>query len=468
MTIHTLFKTYCRQLKFLRLAGLVGALVLSLVFSFQSTPSLAQPEGLGARVIARYPLATTRLGTMQARALPDWVGDDRGLNVGGIFSGLYHVLGDEEHIFYALSDRGPNGKVRVENEQRRTFPVPEYNPVVYKLLAGKQLHILAETPIRTRSNQPVTGLPNTSNDEIPYTYDGQTRLPLNPNGLDPEGLARAPDGTFWLGEEYSPSVVQLAANGTVVHRLIPAGITLAADTDVRPVLPAIYAKRRLNRGFEGLTISEDGKNVFVALQSPLDFPSKGIGRASQMVRLLVVDTQQLVPVAEYVYVAELASSFGATKQGEMKIGDLTFLNPTTLLVVERTDKVAHIYQVDLSQATNILGTRWSDLQNTTSALEALAPQQLGVNGITPVTKNLLVDLSRVPQIPEKIEGLTMVNPSTLAIGNDNDFGFDSFDAQGRAINNNLPSELLILHLSMPLPLNQVTPVSVNAATPLSR
>lgn len=133
-------------------------------------------------------------------------------------------------------------------------------------------------------------------------------MQLNPNGLDPEGLARATDGTFWVGDEYSPSVAQIAPDGKVVHRLIPAGMTLLSDTDVRPVLPAIYAKRRLNRGFEGLTISQDGKSLFIALQSPLDFPTKGIGRASRNIRLLVVDTQELIPIAEYVYLTLLVRS----------------------------------------------------------------------------------------------------------------------------------------------------------------
>ncbi len=433
------------------LNGLAGVLVLSLVFLFQVAPTFAQPTQLGVNLIERYTLPAIGLGDAQKRALPNAV-NDRGLHLGGIFSGLYHPQGDPENAFYAIADRGPNGRITVGKNRRRTFAVPEYNPTIYKLsLVGDHIQIIDETPILTTSNQPVTGLPNTNNDEVPYSYDGRTRLQLNPNGLDPEGLARATDGTFWVSDEYSPSVAQIAPDGKVLHRLIPAGMTLSSDTDVRPVLPAIYAKRRLNRGFEGLTISQDGKSLFIALQSPLDFPTKRIGRASRTIRLLVVDTQKLMPVAEYVYVAELASSFGATKQGKMKIGDLAFVNPTTLLVVERTDKVAHIYQVDLTSATNILGTRWSDPQNTTQALEALTPEQLATNSITPVSKSLMLDLSQIPDMPKKIEGLTIVNPKAIALGNDNDFGFDRFDTSGRAINNNLPSELLILHLPQALP-----------------
>ena len=438
--------------KFLLLNRLTGVL-LSLMFLFQPGASLAQTTQLGITSIERYTLPTIELGTAQ-KVVPGAV-NDRGLHLGGIFSGLYHAQGEPENVFYAIADRGPNDRITIGKERRRTFAVSSYNPTIYKLsVVGDRIEIIDQTPILTTSNQPVTGLPNTNNDELPYTYDGKTRLQLNPNGLDSEALARATDGSFWIGDEYSPSVAQIAPDGKVMHRLIPAGMTLSSDTDVRPVLPAIYAKRRLNRGFEGLTISQDGKSVFVALQSPLDFPTKNIGRASRTIRLLVLDTQKLKPVAEYVYVAEAASSFGATKQGKIKIGDLAFVNPTTLLVVERTNKVAHIYQVDLSSATNILGTPWSDTHNTAETLEALTPEQLEANGITPVSKSLLVDLSQLPEMPKKIEGLTIVNSKAIAVGNDNDFSFDRFDAKGLAINNNLPSELLILHLSQALPLER--------------
>lgn len=436
-------------------SGLVGVIALSLMFLQQVSPSFGQTNQSDVTVIGTYTLPTSGLKADQERAMPGQVPDDRGLNMGGIFSGLYHTQEDPENMFYAIADRGPNGQVTVGKDRRRTFPIPEYNPVIYKLtLQNDQVQIISATPIRTRNGKPVTGLSNTDNDEVPYTYDGQTRLELNPNGLDIEGLARASDGTFWVCDEYSPSVAHITADGTVVRRLVPEGITLAADTDVRPVLPAIYAKRRLNRGFEGVTISQDGTRLFITLQSPLDFPTKEIGRASRMMRLLVVDTQKLMPVAEYVYVAEPISRFGETEQGEMKLSDVAFVNPTTLLVDERTDKVAHIYQVDLSGATNILGTRWSDPKNTSNSLEALTPEQLSANGITPVKKSLVADLSKVPGMPEKIEGLTVVNPTTIAIGNDNDFGFDKFDGSGRAVNNNLKNQLMILRLPQALPLNR--------------
>ena len=428
--------------------GLICAISL-----WSANPVVAELEM--TTVMNRSSLPNIAIKDAMNRVWPGLVTDDRNLRLGGIFSGIYHVFGEPDNEFWATADRGPNGQVRVGNETRRTFPIPEYSPVIYKIqTADNNISITQEIPIKTRSGKPVTGLSNTSNDEIPYTFDGQTRLEFNPNGLDLEGLTRLPDGTFWLCEEYSPSVIHVDRNGTTVQRLVPAGLSLDADTEVKGTLPAIYGRRRQNRGFEALTTNKDGSKLFIGLQSPLEFPTRAIGRASRMTRILVVDPRSQLPTAEYVYVLDPATEYGETDPGEMKLGDLDFINPTTLLMVERTDKIAKIYQIDLSQATNILGTKWSDPQNTQNSLEALTPEQLSSNGITPVGKSMVTDLSKIPAMMEKIEGLTILNDRAIAVGNDNDFGFSSFDSQGRAVNNDLPTTLLTLRLPKPLPLEK--------------
>ncbi len=443
-----------RQKSSLLLTLSLFSLGLICAISFWSAnPVVAELEM--TTVMNRSSLPNIAIKDAMNRVWPGLVTDDRNLRLGGIFSGIYHVFGEPDNEFWATADRGPNGQVRVGNETRRTFPIPEYSPVIYKIqTADNNISITQEIPIKTRSGKPVTGLSNTSNDEIPYTFDGQTRLEFNPNGLDLEGLTRLPDGTFWLCEEYSPSVIHVDRNGTTVQRLVPAGLSLDADTEVKGTLPAIYGRRRQNRGFEALTTNKDGSKLFIGLQSPLEFPTRAIGRASRMTRILVVDPRSQLPTAEYVYVLDPATEYGETDPGEMKLGDLDFINPTTLLMVERTDKIAKIYQIDLSQATNILGTKWSDPQNTQNSLEALTPEQLSSNGITPVGKSMVTDLSKIPAMMEKIEGLTILNDRAIAVGNDNDFGFSSFDPQGRAVNNDLPTTLLTLRLPKPLPLEK--------------
>ena len=70
-------------------------------------------------------------------------------------------------------------------------------------------------------------------------------------------------------------------------------------------------------------------------------------------------------------------------------------------------------------------------------------------------KTLVVDLSTLPGIPKKIEGIALVNPLTLAVANDNDFGLvddTTFDAAGNLSNDTgAKSKILYIRLDRPLP-----------------
>ena len=107
-------------------------------------------------------------------------------------------------------------------------------------------------------------------DEPPYDYQAETQLPYNVNGLDTEGLVRLKNGDFWVAEEYSPSILKVDPSGKVVKRFVPQGLELpGADYPIVEALPAVYGKRKINRGFEGLALSPDEKTLFLVLQSPL-------------------------------------------------------------------------------------------------------------------------------------------------------------------------------------------------------
>jgi hypothetical protein len=287
-------------------------------------------------------------------------------------------------------------------------------------------------------------------DEPAYGYDG---LPLSPDpdGVDSEGLAVARDRTFWIADEYRPSLALVDTDGVVLARLVPRGDTLRADAPTEPVLPSIYARRRLNRGFESVALSADGTRLVAMIESPLEFPDRKTGRASRMLRVLVLDPRRRVPVAEHVYVLEAASKHRGTRQDEMRVSDASFIDGTTLLVVERSPGAPHIFQIDLRGATNLLGSRWSDPEKPTEALETLSPERLRALGIQPVRKTLVIDLGHDSRIPKKIEGLAILNPNTIAVGNDNDFGFTGFGPTGRAILTDAPSVLTVVRLPSALP-----------------
>ena len=128
---------------------------------------------------------------------------DHGIALGGVGSDLFPADGPDE--YWMVTDRGPNGQVKLKGPNRRTFPVPQFDPLILRVRAqaGAPLTILQVIPVTTIDGSPVGGLPNdATRDEPPYDWTGNTELPTNPSGLDTEGLVRTPNGEFWLAELY--------------------------------------------------------------------------------------------------------------------------------------------------------------------------------------------------------------------------------------------------------------------------
>ena len=303
----------------------------------------------------------------------------------------------------------------------------------------------------------MTGLPNLKDiDEAPYNYSAQDLLPLNPNGLDTEGLVRTSAGDFWISEEYSPSIVHVDRTGKVIKRYIPEGLNLeGTDYPVAKVLPAIYGKRKINRGFEGIALSGDEKTLYMVLQSPLLNPDRKTGDASRNTRVLVFDIPSEKVTAEYVYRFDVSKEFDPNPKNtpdEMKLSGVIAMGPTTLLILERTDLVAKLYSVDLSQATNILNSKWSD-PKTAPTLEALGDPPAEVRVLP---KSLVLDLSSLDGMPEKIEGIALIDQSTIAVSNDNDFDSEEskYDAEGNNVGKGKISQILVISLAKALPLQE--------------
>ena len=98
----------------------------------------------------------------------------------------------------------------------------------------------------------------------------------------------------------------------------------------------------------------------------------------------------------------------------MKISSLTAVNATSFLVDERTDTAAKVYRVDISNATNILGSSWDAVSPaptaTTTALETLAnPASRGSPGFWLEDASLSICRGLLG-LPNKIEGMALVRP----------------------------------------------------------
>lgn len=407
--------------------------------------------GAPLTVVSDSTLAPMSLSDLAHREFPAAPAiDDHGITLGGSGSDIFPAAAPDE--YWTVTDRGPNGQVKGSDGKVRTFPVPTFDPTILRVkVNGPTLDVLQTIPITTTDGRPVTGLSNNvDRDEPPFDLTGKQPLPVNQSGLDTEGLVRAQNGDFWVSEEYSPSIVHLSPTGTVLARYVPEGVALPdAGYPVFPTLPAILAKRQGNRGFESLAITPDGGTLYSMLQSPLALPDETEGGKSRAVRLLAVSTQTGRPTAEYVYPFDDVSQFDAGAKGdesEMKVSAMFFYGPNQLLVDERTDAVAKLYVATIDPAANILGGPFDDPGHTPPL------EQTDLATTKPMAKKLLVDLtSSVSNLPEKIEGVAVRDPKTIAVANDNDLGMvdgaKAFDASGRQCSSGLKSRLVVLHLN---------------------
>ncbi|WP_217549864.1 esterase-like activity of phytase family protein [Streptomyces sp. GbtcB6] len=389
------------------------------------------------------------LGAFSNALLPGSVDNDRGVDLGGIGSDIYPAGRKGE--YWTVTDRGPNGQIKVDGKKRRTFPVPGFDPAIVKIrVSGNAVKVLDAIPVTTSSGKAVTGLSNqASRDEAPYSYDAKTALSYNPNGLDTEGIVRAADGTFWLVDEYGPSLVHVSARGKVLTRYVPKGLNLTGtDYPVVEALPSVFLHRKINRGFEGLALLPDG-DLVLALQSPLSLPDGDAGDASRTTRLLRFSPRKKAVTAEYAYRFDPVNVVDPSEDdtSELKISSIVAVGGDRLLVEERTDKAARLEEVKLDHRSDILGGAYDD-DTTSPSLEQL--DDPAAAGVPVLGKRLVVDLNTVTGVPLKIEGIARVDHDTLALINDNDFGMTdgagAFDTQGRLVDSGIETSLVYVRL----------------------
>ena len=179
----------------------------------------------------------------------------------GLGSGAYRRPGDPANMFYAVSDRGPNFVCRdvetvlgvseesvCHGNKVRVYPTPDYSPSIYTIFLGDDgsFDIKDVITIKDQNGVPLTGLTNkltVAKTEKPVDANGN-ELPQSVSSIDSEGIIRLSDGSYWLGEENGPSILRVAADGTVIERIVPFGSQddfKKAGYKVTGELPAILA-----------------------------------------------------------------------------------------------------------------------------------------------------------------------------------------------------------------------------------
>ncbi|WP_294216324.1 esterase-like activity of phytase family protein [uncultured Chryseobacterium sp.] len=321
--------------------------------------------------------------------------------------------------FYVITDRGPN----TDYLNGKKFLVPSFSPTImhFKINAEGNIEVLKYIKLKNPSGQPITGLPNPagmgSTGEVAYDANGNV-LGTDTYGMDSESIVAAVDGTFWVSDEYGPHIVHYSADGVELERISPIGV----NTGTRK-LPAVLAKRRANRGMEGLCITPDGKTLVGTIQSMMYVPSKSLATNKTLIRIVTFDIAS-GQTKQFLYQQDGGASDS--------VCDITALSSTEFLVIERDGNfgsqggIKKVYRINLSGASDVNGTDLSAVNGMLingKALEQCTWAEITAAGLKPVSKTLAVDLvSKIGYEHDKFEGLVYLGNNKIAVFNDDDFG----------------------------------------------
>jgi hypothetical protein len=337
----------------------------------------------------------------------------------GLGSGLARRASDPPGVVWAIGDRGPNIKVGQAVDDHglahlsglagldgaKIMPRPAIGPMLAQLrVEGDAVTCLRVLPLGDAAGATFGGLPGPGGDaaamEPAFDLAG---APLGHSlcGADTEGVAALSDGTFRVADEYGPSILVVAADGVVQARWMPKGQGAAlagAAYRVEDVLPALAARRRLNRGFEALALSPDETRLHVILQSPVAVEDEVVPEGRGLARLWTLDARTGAPLAEHFYPFDAPDSFrrdaeaGPVDLDDLKISEAVALTENQLLVLERISRTSKLYRVNLDARV--------------------------------LSKALVFSTDDWPEIDADLEGVVLLSDRELLLSTDNDFGVD--------------------------------------------
>jgi hypothetical protein len=367
----------------------------------------------------------------------------------GLGSGLARCPNDPPGHYWTVGDRGPNIKIKTaineygltelahlaDIDGMKVMTSLAHGPALTLLeLRGDTVAAVRSVLLRTADNQPISGLPPPASphaEHEPIVDANGKALGTDASGADTEGLVALRDGSFWVADEYGPSLLKVARDGTVLMRWVPAGdeaYYADARYPVHAALPAIAARRRLNRGFEALAISPCETWLYVLFQSPLAHPDRAAHERSRHIRIWKLNATDGKLQAEYIYQLDKPDSFkrdsalGDVDRSDIKISEAVMLSATAMLVLERVSASTKLYRVELEPAFEA-PPQFLNLA-TRPSLEQLKAAELEAADVRVLDKQLILNTDDTPEICADLEGMVLLSPRSLLLVNDNDFGVE--------------------------------------------
>ncbi|WP_256751132.1 esterase-like activity of phytase family protein [Mesorhizobium sp. Mes31] len=336
-------------------------------------------------------------------------------------SGWTHDAAGYKGSLWLLPDRGYNVAGTTDYRPRLNAIAIELSPVAPGAAppAGQEQTgvkaTLADSLLLTDDKgADATGLDPLS-DVRPAAGD-MPMLPAATNGklaLDNEAIARLPDGSMFISDEYGPNIYRFSAGGRLMSATQPPAALVpmrkgaanfssdnpgpgAADPD--PKDPD--TGRQNNQGLEGMAMTPDGKFLIAVLQSAARQDGGDSGATRQNTRALVYDASDLAHLKlAHEYVVPLPVFKDA--KGKTKVAaqsEIVALSDTAFLMLARdsgngqglkgdTSLYREINIVDLSGATDIAGGPFD------AADKPVAPKGVVDPSVTPARLTPFIDIN---------------------------------------------------------------------------
>jgi hypothetical protein len=231
--------------------------------------------------------------------------------------------------------------------------------------------------------------------------------------LDDEAIARLPDGTMFISDEYGPNIYRFSAEGHLMSATQPPAALVpmrhgapnfasdnpgpgAAEPDPRDP----ETGRQNNQGLEGMAMTPDGKFLIAVLQSAPRQDGGDSGSTRQNTRALIYDASDLAHLKlAHEYVVPLPVFKDAKDKTKVAAqSEIVALSNKTLLMLTRDSGNGQgvkgdesLYRkiniVDLSAATDIAGGPFD------AADKPVAPKGVLDPSVTPARLTPFIDIN---------------------------------------------------------------------------
>ncbi|KAG7710147.1 hypothetical protein KL930_002108 [Ogataea haglerorum] len=333
--------------------------------------------------------------------------------------------------------------------------------------------------------------------------------------LDPEALRIVKNDIsngFWITDEYGPGIFRFDSNGNLIDYTLPPDAIVPFRNGTMSFSansPPLYedydtgdpdSGRANNQGFEGATLSPDGKHLYALLQSAAMQEGGSHKYTNEYVRMVKYDVSGSSPVLEAEYVLRLPTYEDPEKDAAKNPrvaaqSELVYVSDEIFMVLARDsgrgraqDNTTSLYRhadlYSIANATNIAGKydkKGDKIASNKGKLE---------DGITTATYYSFLDYNNQTELSkfglhnggkddsmllnEKWEGITLIpvecttDEYFLLTVSDDDFitqnGFMNFgkflysDASGA----NLDNQALMFHVKLPALTHENTCTSLSS------